>query len=186
MNRKVSRTRAFSLVELLIVVGLISIMISLVVIGSFKESNRLATGGNMTVDLMSQARQAARTRNTLTMLVMQNGGKDARRALSVYSFSVKDREWTQIDRWRILPTGIEINKELSDVFFTQPPAAALPLTRVGEEIDCLAAMFLPDGRVWTSASEPLVVQLNKTRGEVHDFYKIIVNQATGTPIVRRP
>lgn len=103
--------RAFSLIELLVVIVVISILMVLIIpsISSMGGAAKLTTAGNLTVDMINQARQVARARNTKTMIAMIVSGTDAGRAVTTLAFSVTDGTWSQIDRWRNFPDGILID-----------------------------------------------------------------------------
>lgn len=185
------RRKAFSLVELLVVVAAMGVLLALtgLAVSSLGSSQKLTTAGNATVDLINQARQAARTYNTLTMLAMVKEGDEANRAFSLLAFSSTNGTngiWRPLERWKALPDGIVVNQEASTNFFRIPPATAIPIDRAGQTVECLAAVFLPDGRTWTSSSQPQVILLNAANGPTNNFYKIIVNPATGVPMIRRP
>ena len=186
---------AFSLIELLVVIAIIAVLVTMTIlsVGNVGQGRKLTTAGNLTVDLINQARQFAKARNTLTMLAMLESGADSGRALTTLAFSANGTNgtWSQVDKWRLLPEGIIIDQASSTNFFGPVPAAALPITRMGQTVSCSAMVFLPDGRALTSSSAPQVLYLKAVTStnpapSLPNYYKIIVNQATGIPIIRRP
>ena len=187
---------AFGLIELLVVIAIIAVLVTMTIlsVGNVGQGRKLTTAGNLTVDLINQARQLAKARNTLTMLAMLESGADSGRALTTLAFSATNGTngtWSQVDKWRLLPEGIIIDQASSTNFFGPVPAAALPITRMGQTVSCSAMVFLPDGRALTSSSAPQVLYLKAVTStnpapSLPNYYKIIVNQATGIPIIRRP
>lgn len=183
--------QAFTLIELLTVMAIIGILVVLAVmaVNSLGGGNKLTTAGNETVDIINHLRQYARSRNTLTMIAVVRSGDSAGRVIGGFAFSATNGTngtWSQIERWSTLPDGVEIDLDDSTNFFGSPMASALPLQRGGTTVDCLAATFLPDGRPLASTSQSSVIWLRPSVGSTNNFYKIIINQATGIPIVRRP
>jgi len=184
---------AFTLIELLVVIALIGILTTLTTlsIGSLGQGNRLTTAGNLAGDLVNNTRQLAQSGNTMAMLVVVEDGADAGRVFAIFTYTAgigSGGTWSQTDKWRLLPTGVQVDLAASDDFFQAIPASALPIQRNGSNVNCLGAVFLPDGRPFHSSSAPQVLYLKNAYGPAveSNFYKIIVNQGTGIPIVRRP
>lgn len=186
-----SAQRGFSLIELLMAMAIMAILVALtgLAVSSLGASRRLTSAGNMTVDMINHARQAARARNTLAMLAVAEDGSDARRILSTYIFTATNGTngvWKPVERWRVLPEGVAVDLAASSNFFAAPPASAVPLERAGAQVQCQAAVFLPDGRALNTSSLSQVIYLRPENGRTNNYYKIIVNPATGVPIIRRP
>lgn len=193
----VSRSlRAFSLVELLVVIAVLSILMVLVLpsISSLGGAGKLASAGNLAVDTIKHARQVARSKNTLTMIAMINSGTDNGRAYATLAFSATNGTngtWSQFGRWQNLPDGIWIEPTKSVGFFQTPPLNAPTLNRAGASVartGYKAAVFLPDGRLNVTSTNMPVVHLQRTvtGASTNNYYKIIINEATGVPIIRRP
>lgn len=185
--------QAFSLLELLIVVAVISVLATLVVQSiSSPAAAQLTTAGNETVDLINHTRQYAQANNTLAMLAVINSGSDAGRVLGSFAFAATNGTngaWTQIDRWRTLPEVVHIDLPGSTNALTTPPSPVPSLQRGGSTVGYVAATFLPDGRPYTTNSQPPVLWLRhpaNSSGSQANFYKIILNESTGTPFIRRP
>jgi prepilin-type N-terminal cleavage/methylation domain-containing protein len=111
MQRDSSR-KAFSLVELLTVIGILAIVMALVApaVTGFGRSTTLVTGGNMVTNMITLARQRAISGNTMTALVLlTDQGSDADyRAWTIVEYTVGGR-WAQVGKWEILPTGITVD-----------------------------------------------------------------------------
>jgi prepilin-type N-terminal cleavage/methylation domain-containing protein len=188
--------RGFTLIELLVVIAIIAVLtaVTTMSIGSLGQGRKLTTGGNLVVDLINHARQVAKSRNTLTMVTAVTGGDEAGLALATFAFSATNGtsgSWTPLDAWRTLPDGITLDLASSTNFFTAPPSSSGTLTRGGEAVEYQSAVFLPDGRMLSSSSTPhvLYVKPKWSTGPaptLKNYYKIVVNPATGIPIIRRP
>jgi len=191
------RSRAFSLVELLVVVAVIAVLftLTLLAIGNLGQSRRLTVAGNLTVDLINHARQVAKSRNTLTLVALIDSGADSGRALATFAYAATHGAagaWSQLDPWSTLPEGIEVDLAASAQFFQATPPVSVPhpssFTRGGQTVTCATAIFLPDGRTVNPSTAPQVIILRgaESPADAPNFYKIIINQATGIPTIRRP
>jgi prepilin-type N-terminal cleavage/methylation domain-containing protein len=188
--------QGFSLVELLLVVAVIAVLLSMVLFaaGSLGTGRKLTTAGNLAVDLINHARQVAKARNTLTLLAVLESGDEAGRVLGTMVFSSAGGTtgtWTMLDSWRTLPDGIQVDLGSSTNFLGAVPSNVSPITRGGQSVDCSALVFLPDGRPVSSSTSPLVLFLKPETSSgpapsLPNYYKIIVNPATGIPFIRRP
>lgn len=190
MKVSLSPRAAFSLIELLMVVGVIALLAVLTVqaVGSVGGGNRLTTAGNELVDVINHARQVARARNTVTLLAVVSDGDEAGRVFGAFSFRATNGaagDWSQIDRWKTLPAGTVIDLAGSTNLFGAPPAS-IAFQRGGKTLTCLSTAFLPDGRPRVGGAVPPVLWVRPENASTNNFYKIIINPATGTPIVRRP
>ena len=187
----------FTLVEILIVISLIGFLVGLTTlsVGSLGEGHRLTAAGGMTVDVINNARQLARAKNTMTMVAVinnENGNPedDKGRVLTTLVYSpdtATNGGWSQVDQWRVLPVGIMIDQStpVAEYLFRPGPATTV-LKRGASAIKYSSVTFLPDGRPLEPSNIPRIVKLKRMKGNDANEYKIIVNQATGIPIVRRP
>lgn len=192
-----NRPAAFTMVEMLAVLAIVAILFVLttLAIGSLGQGRKLTVAGNLTTDLINHARQVAKARNTLTTFAVLNSGPDAGRVLANFVYSPGTGtagSWSQLDRWTILPEGIQIDLDASDEFLRTSQSGTIPqmtnFPRGGQAAAGVSAIFLPDGRAYNPSSELQVVLLrNAAAGSNQpNYYKIIVNDATGIPIIRRP
>lgn len=180
------KPRAFSLIELLVVIGILGILavIALPAIGNLSGANKLTTSGNKAVDLVNQTRQVARAQNALAVFTIYSSPTNA--AMASFAYPLGGTNWAQTGRWEALPEGIGFH--LSASTLSPPPAqpAGFP-TRTGTQLsDYSTITFLPDGRPLTSSTTNPVIVLTNSSGGSANSYKIIVNSATGTPIIQRP
>lgn len=181
-----SRRDAFTLLELLVVMAIIGILVAMTTLSitNMGEGQKLTTGGNAAVDLINNARQIAKTKNTKTMVVMLDKGVDARRTFTVMEYDLAAGNWSQVDKWRKLPDGIAANEASLQNFFV---STITNMNYLNTQTNVVGALFMPDGRPWGAVSN-LVLQIENTNrsSSTNNYYKIIVNHSTGVPIVRRP
>lgn len=197
LRRFPSRPLAFTLVELLLVIAIISILLAMTSasIGNLGMSRRLVNAGNLVTDLVNQARQSAKSRNSLSMLVLTTSGTDAYRALTILEMPLGATAWKQVSKWELLPEGIIVGSLESAAFVTQPAIDLQPLppTLKRGSVSLPPAsyayqVFLPDGSLLTTQTVPPALYLKKTTDKENppNFYKVIINPNTGTPIIQRP
>ena len=103
---------AFTLIEMLAVVGILSIVLALAVpaFQNLGQASALSSAGNTTANLVSAARQNSVSRNVLTALVVLTGtGTEADlRTLGLFERGVSS-PWQQVGTWETLPTGIVVD-----------------------------------------------------------------------------
>ncbi len=190
------RSWGFTLVELLLVISIISVLIALVVpsIGSMSGSRNLATGGSLLRDMVNMARQTARSHNSVTMLVgIIDGDTDANKTFAL--MERRENIWKQISKWERMPEGIALDPTESAIFVASADdtttVARPTLKRHGADIPPGKygfALFLPGGRLLSGSPEPPVLFLKQEKdgADPANAYKIIINPATGIPLVKRP
>lgn len=172
------KSSAFSLIELLVVMAILGILatLAMLALGNLSGSNTLATTGNKIVDLINQTRQDARSQNGLGVFVVQSN------RTAGYSYSPTTTNWRQTARWQTLPDGIGIGGG-ADTFH---PAPAQPVGFPAGGANVQTVTFLPDGRPLTTNAVALEILLSNTTGPTNNFYKILINPATGVLSVQRP
>lgn len=195
----------FSLVELLTVIGIISIL-SVFAAGEFAgggSSTRVTNGGNLIVDLATQARQNSMAKGVMTALVMAKTVGTADSSYRSFALAEKgpgDTAWKPLTRWTTLPEGIAVDPIKSDSFITQKPALTPapnnlpPLGGVSPNAnDCAYQVFLSNGNLSVNgvSSSPLLQPslhlVEKIRGtDSKNYYKVSINLLTGTPATERP
>lgn len=158
--------QAFSLIELLTVVGIISLMLVMTapLMKGPGDSQKLRTAANMVTGLSTLARQNSLGQNALTALVCLGKTGSAERGLrSMALFELRPHEdgtpttandWKQITPWKQLPDGVLIDDDTSQSTFLSPlsvqPAPNLPanLTVSGKSVgDYSFQVFQPNGRI---------------------------------------
>ncbi len=185
---------AFTLVELLAVIAVISLLMAFVgmSITSMGQSQKLQLAGISSIELINYARQLAKTENTSTRVALLDSGLEAGRVMTVLQYSREEAKWKQVDRWIVMPEGFQLDLAgqasplaNSQALFTAPNPA-VSLKRAGADVSALAMEFLPSGRPNVDGSLPLVGTIRDTNANGADFYRIIVNPTTGMAVARRP
>ena len=130
------RSRGFSLIELLTVIGVIVILMAFIVpaVSNFGRATGLTSAGNMVTHLTALARQTAISKSTLTALVMladQGTSDDQGTSADYRAFTVLEYTagagWSQISKWEILPEGIVVDRSnLQDCTFLQNSPRVFP------------------------------------------------------------
>ena len=154
--------RAFTLVEMIVVMAIIGIMLALTLpaVTSLTRSRSLTSGGDMVTNMIALARQTATSKNTMSALVLlgAQGSADADyRAFTVLHYSLDQQIWVQDTPWASLPTGIivDCSDPTNCTFLTNSPApfpdlasgqTNPPVTYLQKKITSFAArIFGPSG-----------------------------------------
>jgi len=200
------RTTAFSLVELLVVMAVITMMVSLAVPAlQGVRARSLVNGGNMVADLIQQARQNSMSRGVYTALVMVNNKKADwnNRLFTLVDLAPGAAKWSRVSPWFELPDGVLVDPVESSGFSSSlpvlPQALNLP-PRSGEAVSasqCAYQIFTPSGGLCDSegmANEPQVLRLVQgmfNGAEVQltareNYYDVVINRFTGIAKIDRP
>lgn len=191
------REKGFTLIELLTVLAVIIMLVALVAanMGDLGSSRNLANGGSLLRGLVDQARQTARSHNSMTMLVGRLDGDDGGRLFTLLERRSGSAAWQQISKWERLPDGISLDREESEIFVqsaTDTTTLARPTLKHGaaqiQPSQYGYAVFLPGGRLYASTAEPPVLYLKHLQAgeDPKNYYKIVINPMTGVPHVKRP
>ena len=191
------RQKAFTLIEMLMVIAVITLLIAFaaVGIGDGGRSQQLTVSGNRVADLVNLARYTAKTRNSMSMLIVVTKGDQAYRAMTILEKPLEGSSWKQVSPWEVLPDGIGISEGKSASFLTPPVAALSParpsLSFRGATLnaaDYAWQVFLPNGRLLSDQSSPPILYLSQVvqPGNASNYYSITINANTGIPIIRRP
>lgn len=192
--------KAFSLVELLVTVAVISVLVSLGVTSfqGFQGGRKIATSGSRVMGLFESARENAILKGQPTAIVMLLKDEAARRA-----FSALEREptgsWKQVSKWEVFPEGVLVgdSSSQSSLPMAFSPASspqvspALPsVTFRGKQYAPRSGyaylIFMPDGSLYESGNcaftlleGELVNDSVRPKGNGLNTFEILVNDATG-------
>lgn len=202
--------RGFSLVELLVVMGIMVLLTSLLA-PMFNTGGKLAGSGNQIAFFVDQARQHSMSKNVMTALVLNTDDNTGggHRAFTLLEYNAEDAapEWKQVSQWLNLPTGVVVDASGSATFLDNTvnplPFAAnstLPVKYQGAQVGSYAArVFLPSGAL-SNPDFPAQIQLVEglrqgsatvyTRpaagGGAANWYRISIIGATGRGKIERP
>jgi len=188
---------AFSLIELLMVMTIISLLFGLTTlsISGVSQSRNLTSGGNLVVSLTQQARQNSITKQALTALVLAPVVADSEfnsRIFCLMELSSGATRWTQISAWQILPQGVIVDSYQSAVFFNSPNLSpdlpSIPF-RGTAVTSIVYQVFNPDGSLYVGnsgqpASSP-ILKLVLSKSNLPNYYEISLNILTGIPRIDR-
>lgn len=211
-----SARRGFSLIELLVVIGIMSLLVTVAMVNmkGFSKSGSITTGGNMLVDLTNQARQLAATKGANTALVViktcstddandPTKPKVALRTVALMQYLVTGTSttptWQMASPWQVLPAQVSIINDASNSsFLTSPGTAALTATYAGKAYtssggSLVYQIFTPEGGMdmgtATGIKRLRLVPTDK-QGQPDsssvNFYDIVFNPYSGSTKVFRP
>lgn len=177
LGKTLKSPRAFSLVELLVVVTLLGVMLTLgaTALGGGVRGQEISQAGGVLSDLSTLARQHALSKNTRTALVVAEvpGAAGNRWAASIWDGTSA----LQLERWNLLPESVEVVADTPGKYDgCKYRGAALP--------EPAAFWFYPDGRMGSDPeARKLKVQGKNTK---ENYYELVFNPATGSVKVNRP
>jgi prepilin-type N-terminal cleavage/methylation domain-containing protein len=165
------RPRAFTLLEMLVVIGIIVVILAFSVpaITGLSKSGNLNTGGRIISNLLTAARSEAINRRALIRFEVAtswpNDFSSAYRKITLVQHDVSTGSDTQLTRWETLPTGTIFQPQdpspgSGSYFFalnqTQTPALKIG----GQDVTTLYIEFLPTGALnVTPANSPVRLRL---------------------------
>jgi prepilin-type N-terminal cleavage/methylation domain-containing protein len=111
-SAKPFQSRAFSLVELLVVVAVLSVLGGLVVINApaLLASGGLRSGTQLVSDSLALARNVALSRNSATYVVIRSSGDKSWQRLAVFSLDPTSGQWNSASPWKSMPSGAIIDQ----------------------------------------------------------------------------
>lgn len=189
--------RAYSLIELLAVMAILSALAGLTV-GSLSpvKANALTAGGNQIADLLTSARQNSLSRHSFTAVVIKSTGDARYSSFCLFELTRNDdgtfSAWKMTATWRFLPEGIKFvpgtfTGLANFVDMSSPPSIplALPATvpfrgsAINLSTDVAYQVFAPDGTLTRGA--PVRLRLfegaeDAGSGIIHTGQKDAANQ----------
>lgn len=127
--------QAFSLVEILSVIVIVSILTLTTLSFSVLRSSALTSSGNQIVDVFAMARQNSIAKNDYTAVVIDTQGTGACKAYCLLELTRRDDgtfgSWTAVTPWRYLGNGVVFEDTAAtasiDTFMQTSASASLPV-----------------------------------------------------------
>lgn len=181
------RGRAFSLVELLVVVAVLSLLMGLSA-PILLRSTGITNAGNQIADLSALARQLAMSKNVLTALVFTRTPDDKGDAVGLLEYG-PEREWKSVGGWTILPESVSATNSSGQ---SLPAVTGTPLIKFRGSAVTLdnTLVFYPDGRMRQSSEPTVKVRVVAATDagaadSASNYYDIVLNRDnSGCQIVR--
>jgi prepilin-type N-terminal cleavage/methylation domain-containing protein len=209
------QSRAFSLVELLVVVAVLSVLAGLVVINgpALLASGGLRSGSQLVSDSLALARNMARSRNSATYVVIRSTGDQSWQRLAVFSLDPTSQQWKQLMPWKNIPQGAFIDQTYdpsAEPWSKKPidltrahaavPAPSQVISDAGQNLtfgtDYLCIGFWPSGALISDDNLALRIVRGVRNGSNFiaaggnaapaDWVKLIVEKNTGRTKELRP
>jgi len=209
------QSRAFSLVELLVVVAVLSVLGGLVVINApaLLASGGLRSGSQLVSDSLAMARNVALSRNLATFVVIRSSGDQSWQRLAVFALEPESSQWKSASHWKNIPQGAFIDQTYdpgaeswsnSPIDLAEAHAAVTPPSQAIKDgnqnlafgTDYLCIGFLPSGALLADKALALrIVRGVRTGGNFSaaggnatptDWVKLIIEKNTGRTKELRP
>lgn len=183
------RNWAFSLVELLVVMALISVLIALATGGmsNIGAGRAMDNSGSLLSNLIQQAQQTSTAKNVMTMLVVVPDSEGRHRLVTLLEYPLGASSWTQTSRWDRFSEGVFLDADASDLPSLSLRHSPFPLKYSGREIGEAAALylvFLPGGGLLGGDNALCRLSLlSRPNGSLD--YTVRINASTGACAVER-
>lgn len=148
--------RGFTLMELLVVAGVVVLVLSFMVpaVTGLTKGNNLSSGGRLISNLLAVARSEAINRRALIRFEVAtdwpNDPTAAYRKVTLVQHDASSGTDTQLTNWEALPTGVvfqpnDPNPGNGSYLFTLKQTQTPPLTVSSQKVTSLYIEFLPTG-----------------------------------------
>ncbi|CAN5822221.1 hypothetical protein BH09VER1_BH09VER1_47250 [soil metagenome] len=186
------RSRAFSLIELLVVMGVISLMVGMGISSmNLWRSQLLSNSGNVITDLVTMARQNSLGKNTSTAIVIKTRNEGAYTSICLMEQSRSDDgtigAWKMLVPWKTLKDGVVFSPDALNTFLNAssnvPVDFPTQITFRGQSVnapgDTVVQVYKADGTL--SAGQTLRLRL--TEGTTDNAHTVTYSRpaAQGAP-----
>jgi prepilin-type N-terminal cleavage/methylation domain-containing protein len=178
LDRNSDKTKGFTLLELLVVIGIVLILLAATVpaVVGLSKSNSLNSAGRIVTNVLTIARSEAINRRTLIRFeIATNWPVDATsayRKFTLVQHDVTTGADTQLTGWETLPTGTIFERQdplgtspssgSGTYFFTQNPPQTSTLKFAGSDVTTDYIEFGPTGALDTPiANSPVRLRINQ-------------------------
>lgn len=204
MESMIPRPRAFSIIELLVVMTILSILIALIspAISSLIENTNITRGAQLVESQIQLARQIASSKNRpveIRMIKVPSLSSDGLSAIQLWqldppngSSAIQARPLTRAE---MLPTALCISEEsttASRLLATCAPTNSMPSGSSLSGNAFAAFQVLPSGLIWPyvdmNSAYVTILPVRSARDTAlpPNFATIQINPMTGTPSIYRP
>ncbi|MBC8002241.1 MAG: FAD-dependent oxidoreductase, partial [Opitutaceae bacterium] len=199
--------KAFTLVELLVVVAIMGMLATLITpaFNHFGKASLLDTEGNRVANLIYLAGQNSVSKNAMTALIAASpDASGAYRALTLFEYVPEASDWKQFWKWETLKDGIVFDPTCFATFTdsSTQPQPVFPAIRYGGTLvgaykylivlpnrsllqDTSAQIKLAEGFFSSGVGVPIYTRRAQD-GTPANYYNVTVLSATGRPKIDRP
>ena len=211
----IARLRAFSLVELLVVVAILGLLGSLLAINgpSLLSAAALRGGSQIVADNLAFARDYAMAKSVPTFVAIQNSGDKSWQRIAVFAFPAESSSWEQVTAWKNLPERAFVDSTydpLAEPWSNKPtdlnhahsnvPAPSSSIRDGSRSLafgtDYLCFGFLPSGALLSDSNLAIRIVRGRRQGAEliadggastpNDWVKLLVEKSTGRSKEIRP
>ena len=209
-------TRAFTLVELLVVVLIIGLLLSFLVpaFGNLGKAGALTSAGSQVANLVNLARQNSMSKNAMTALIVNTDSTldNANRLFTLLELvppssgaQPQTTDWKPLSGWETIRAGVVADSNPAN--FSFPDSATQPVPKFPSPIQYGAkaigsykyVIFLPNGTLLSGTSTRIrltegflapgastVTYTRPKAGGSANYYDITILAATGRTKIDRP
>lgn len=182
---KIFRITGFSLLELLVVMGLIAILaaITLPAFSTIATGRSLETAGDGIINSMAIARQTALTMGHRTRWELASLPAQGYRVHRVVGF--EEDGWKQLSPWKALPVQIRLDPEPARTSIVATKADITYRGTTLSDVEVLAVEFRPDGTSSLAADARPFLTISPAAQD-SNWMCIAINPVTGRATSYRP